>query len=388
MNKETKEILKIIKSGITEDNIKISNEFSSEKFIELVGKHNIFALAYYGLLNCNALKDENLYNQLKKVAIIGFYISEQQQHYINKISIQFHQNNIDHMFLKGSILKCLYPHPEIRRMGDIDILIKKEHYPKIIKIMNELGFAFCNESNHELVWKKGNILIEFHKILMPSYNKDLHAYFGNGWKRAILKGKNCYTFSDEDMFIYIFSHFAKHFRDAGIGIIHMCDLYILLKTHKYDFEYINTELKKLKLYEFWCNIKKTIDVWFLDSEDCKMTDFITDTILNSGSYGLKEKYDISGALKREKKYKNHFWKNICITIGRIFPRCKSMAQKYEILKKAPFLLPVFWVWRWFVIIFTKRNKFKSEFHSMYGISEKEIHDYQDFLNYVGLDYNF
>ena len=307
MNKETKEILKIIKSGITEDNIKISNEFSSEKFIELVGKHNIFALAYYGLLNCNALKNENLYNQLKKVAIIGFYISEQQQHYINKISIQFHQNNIDYMFLKGSILKCLYPHPEIRRMGDIDILIKKEHYPKIIKIMNELGFTFCNESNHELVWKKGNIFIEFHKILMPSYNKDLHAYFGNGWKRAILKGKNCYTFSDEDMFIYIFSHFAKHFRDAGIGIIHMCDLYILLKTHKYDFEYINTELKKLKLYEFWCNIKKTIDVWFLDSEDCKMTDFITDTILNSGSYGLKEKYDISGALKREKKYKNRFW---------------------------------------------------------------------------------
>ena len=388
MNKETKEILKIIKSGITEDNIKISNEFSSEKFIELVGKHNIFALAYYGLLNCNALKNENLYNQLKKVAIIGFYISEQQQHYINKISIQFHQNNIDYMFLKGSILKCLYPHPEIRRMGDIDILIKKEHYPKIIKIMNELGFTFGNESKHELVWKKGNIFIEFHKILMPSYNKDLHAYFGNGWKRAILKGKNCYTFSDEDMFIYIFSHFAKHFRDAGIGIIHMCDLYILLKTHKYDFEYINTELKKLKLYEFWCNIKKTIDVWFLDSEDCKMTDFITDTILNSGSYGLKEKYDISGALKREKKYKNRFWKNICITIGRIFPRCKSMAQKYEILKKAPFLLRVFWVWRWFVIIFTKRNKFKSEFHSMYGISEKEIHDYQDFLNYVGLDYNF
>lgn len=388
MNIQTKTLIKLIKSGLDDESPCTSYIEDIDYILEIAAKHHIVTMLYYAFHNSGIQLGNDLKLLIKTAVLNEFSINEMQVHYIDKLSSEFAKNNIDHMFLKGSILKCLYPHPEIRRMGDIDILIKKEHYPKITEIMNELEFTFCNESNHELVWKKGNILIEFHKILMPSYNKDLHAYFGNGWKRAILKEKNCYTFSDEDMFIYIFSHFSKHFRDAGIGIIHMCDLYILLKTHKYDFEYINTELKKLNLYEFWCNIKKTIDVWFLDSEDCKMTDFITDTILNSGSYGLKEKYDISGALKREKKYKNHFWEKICITIGRIFPRCKSMAQKYQILKKAPFLLPVFWVWRWFVIIFTKRNKFKSEFHSMYGISEKEIHDYQDFLNYVGLDYHF
>ena len=59
--------------------------------------------------------------------------------------------------------------------------------------MQNLGYSEGSESDHELIWRKGNkILIELHKRIIPSYNKDYYAYFGDGWQLATqkTKGKN------------------------------------------------------------------------------------------------------------------------------------------------------------------------------------------------------
>ena len=42
----------------------------------------------------------------------------------------------------------------------------------------------------------------------------------------------------------------------------MCDLYVFLQAKKTNEDYIRNELMALKLYDFYCNIKKTLDVWF------------------------------------------------------------------------------------------------------------------------------
>ena len=388
MDNETREILNIIKSGITENKVDISNQLPIKRLVEIAGKHNIFTLVYYGLHNCNFQIDDNLKNQLSNVAINGLYISEQQLYYINEISSQFDNNDIDYMLLKGSILKHLYPKAEIRRMGDIDILIKEAQYDKISKVLESLGFAFRNESNHEIIWSKNNIVIELHKILMPSYNKDLHKYFGNGWQRAIKTNKCSYTFSNEDMFIYIFSHFAKHYRDSGIGITHMCDLYIFSKTKKLNNEYIHKELKKLQLYDFWCNIKKTLASWFDDKADSEITDYITNVIFNSGVYGLQENTIISSALKEKRKHNNIVLGRIHRIWQRIFPSYRGMKTKYQILKKFPLLLPFFWIIRLVEILFIKRKDISKNLNDICVVNEQQIQEYETALNYVGLDYNF
>lgn len=388
MNNETRDILNIIKSGIIEENITIFHEISLNKLIELANKHHIFTLVYCGLQNCKVPMNENLKNDLSNIAISGMYVSEQQLYYIKKISSLFDENNIDYMLLKGSVLKHFYPQPEIRRMGDIDILIKETQYSKISEVLKSLGFVFKYESNHEIVWEKNNIMIELHKILMPSYNKDLHKYFGNGWKRALPAGGCRFTFSDDDMFIYLFSHFAKHYRDAGIGILHMCDLYVFLKGKKLNDDYIRNELISLKLYDFYCNIKKTLDVWFENKNSSEITDYITTVIFNSGAYGLRENTIVSSALKEKKKFNN-------ITLGRthriwqkIFPSYRGMKTKYQILKKFPILLPVFWVIRLIAIFFFKRKEISKNLKDICVVSEQQIQDYETALNYVGLDYNF
>ena len=388
MNKETRGILNIIKSGITEETIKVSDELPLNKLVELANKHSIFTLVYYGLHNCNVPMNESLETKLSNIAINEMYISEQQLYYIKEISSQFMENNIDYMLLKGSIMKHFYPQPEIRRMGDIDILIKESQYNKISELLENLGFAFRNESNHEIIWSKNNIVIELHKILMPSYNKDLHQYFGNGWKRAIKTGESSYAFSDEDMFIHIFSHFAKHYRDTGIGIMHMCDLYVFLKNKKLNEDYVHRELKEIKLYDFYCNIKKTLDVWFENKNSDEIADHITKVIFNSGVYGRQGNAIISFALKEKKNFDNVVLGRMHRIWQKIFPSYRGMKTKYQILKKFQILLPVFWIIRLMDFVFFRRKDISKNLNDICVVNDRQIEEYQAALNYVGLDYNF
>ena len=94
MDKETRDILNIVKSGITKAEIEISNELPLNKLIELANKHSIFTLVYYGLHNCNVSINDSLKTQLSNIAINGMYVSEQQLYYIKEISSQFDENNI------------------------------------------------------------------------------------------------------------------------------------------------------------------------------------------------------------------------------------------------------------------------------------------------------
>ena len=273
-------------------------------------------------------------------------------------------------------------------MGDIDILIRVEQYHKIIEIMENAKFERLGESDHELKWTKSGILIELHSRLIPSYNKDFYAYFGDGWEKVRHKEKNEYVLKNEDMFIYLFTHFAKHYRDAGIGIIHMCDLWIFLNAYNLNYKYISKELCEIGLDVFFENIMKTIKVWFDKGKESEMTDFITITILNSGVYGLSENHALSSALKNRNKQKNKIINYTVKLVRMIFPSYKNMRNKYLILFKIPFLFPVFWPIRWVELLFRRTHRIKSKIIDFQIATDENVDQYKEMLEYVGLRYNF
>ena len=75
--------------------------------------------------------------------------SERQMADVKRIYKAFEENNIDYMPVKGCNMKSLYPAPEMRVMGDADILIKLDQYDKVEKVMNELGFNFLVKGDHD-----------------------------------------------------------------------------------------------------------------------------------------------------------------------------------------------------------------------------------------------
>ena len=162
--------------------------------------------------------------------------------------------------------------------------------------------------------------------------------------------------SPEDEFIYNFVHTAKHYRDGGVGIRHIADFYICKKRfNNLDNAYIEAELKKLQLLEFYNNIKKTVSVWFENEKPSEVTDFITSYIFNSGSYGNKENRIIAEAVRESKKTRRSGDVKYKKLLRLIFLPFDKMCEKYPILIKLPVLLPVMWIVRIIVAIFTKKD---------------------------------
>lgn len=376
----------LVRSAVKGEKAVLPNDFNWTAALRLAKRHQIIPLIYYGITNSGIKVPENIFTDIENITYQSIAVSHNQLYELENLYRAFERSGIEYMPLKGAVIKGLYPKPEMRTMGDADILIKTEQYEKTRAVMRKAGFKEAVESDHELIWNKSNIHLELHKRLIPSYNKDYYAYYGDGWKLAVPE-KGCrYKMSDEDTFIYLFTHYAKHYRDGGIGIRHITDLYIYLSA-KPDLnkEYIEAELKKLNLLDFYNNTLHTLNVWLNGEMSDEMSDFITEKIFESGSYGTYKAHIMSGAVKASKSGGNVRIKRV---IRLIAPPYRHMRDKYPVLKKAPFLLPLMWLVRVADVIFNKRDKIARQRKELDYITEDKIAKYKKELNFVGLDFNF
>ena len=294
-------ITDLVRSAVKGEKAVLPNDFNWTAALRLAKRHQIIPLIYYGIINSGIRIPEDVFAQIENISYKRIAVSHNQLYELENLYRAFERGGIEYMPLKGAVIKQLYPKPEMRTMSDADILIKTEQYEKIRAIMRNDGFKEAVESDHELIWNKSNIHLELHKRLIPSYNKDYYAYYGDGWKLAVPDTGSRYKMSDEDTFIYIFTHYAKHYRDGGIGIRHITDLYIYLSA-KPDLnkKYIEAELKKLNLLDFYNNTVHTLNVWLNGEKSDEMSDFITEKIFESGSYGTYKAHIMSGAVKASK----------------------------------------------------------------------------------------
>lgn len=386
MTSMQKSVIDLIYAAITKTKIELPQDFSISKAAEIAKKHQIIPIIYYGALQCGIPNDDTVMQELFNWTCICVSLNVKQTYELKSIFDEFDKNKIDYMPLKGTLLKEKYPRPEMRLMSDADILIKTQQYGLIKPIMSSLGYTEVTESDHEFVWKKNKVNIELHKRLIPSYNKDYYDYFGEGWKCASICDGTRYSMTDEDELIYLFTHFSKHYRDAGIGIKHLLDLWIFLRDQpSLNKEYIKQELTDLQLFEFYCNIINTIDCWFNGKEPDEKTEHITNTIFDSGVYGTANAHILSAGLKDSRKVKNV---KLHKYLTLIFLPYKNMCVLYPFLRKLPFLLPFMWLYRIIVAIIFKQNAIKSHSNKASILTADKIKTYQDMLNFVGLDFNF
>jgi len=132
---------------------------------------------------------------------------------------------------------------------------------------------------------------------------------------------------------------------------------------------------------------KTIDVWFGNADFDEVTYLITQKIFKSGAFGTAEDTQSSEALRVMKSSKV---KNVRVNriITSVFYPYSGMCKLFPVLKKAPILLPFFWVYRLIVAILFKRSKIVSQYKTINSIDDNKISKFQEELLLVGLDYNF
>lgn len=358
-------IIRLCKSAIKGSIENLPPSFSWEEAKKIIENHNIFNLIHFGCVNSKI--DEPNWNK-QRFLTNCMHLSVLWND-ADKIIKSFNDNEIEYIALKGLVIKDMYPNPLMRNMSDVDILIKKKKYQKKIKpLMLSLGFVEKTETDHDYEWAKGTSTFELHKRLIPSYDEDYFKLIGNDWD----------WYNNNNEYTYDFIHFAKHFRDAGIGLVHLVDVEVYRDFIELD------KIEKFDLVEFCNNIFSVLDVCFHDkapnTKDLCMLNFIFD----SGVYGsrlMAKKTDnlkhlnYSGNSKNAKKR---------ILIKKIFPSFKDMSFRYPCLKNCPILLPFIWTGRTFRLIFSKKTTITINELEVYD--NKDI-DLEDTLNYFGLSYN-
>ena len=390
MTEQQSTLILLVKSALTGEPYILPSGSDIAGIFQDAKRHGVDVMAYYGALLCGVDKNSDVMREELMRVYQSISIGETQMSSIHRIMKELEAHGVAHMPLKGVLLKPMYPHSEMRRMGDADILIDCSKYEAVRSFMTELGYTERCESDHEFIWKKKAVTIEFHKRLIPSYNKDYYRYYGDGWKLAKLMDGYSFRHGMDpcDEMIYLFTHFAKHYRDTGIGIRHIVDLWVYRK-HNPDMDeaYIRKELQKLQLLEFYDNVMRTLRVWFENYPADEKTEYITQFIFTSGEFGRSHNSNLSSALKYAKSGQSQQTIQRRRALRTIFPSYEEMCRKYKILRKAPILLPIMWLVRIFEKVFIKKRA-QRFIDRQFKVDADEVSEYQQSLNFVGLDFHF
>ena len=379
----------LVNSALTGQPIELPDDLDYAELHRFAVRHNIVVLVYYGLVNSGMDPDSGDGLNFFISACQYISLAERQDACTTGLFEVFEEHGIDYMPLKGTVIKSLYPNPEMRAMGDADILIRKEQYEQIVELLEQSGYSFVKNSNNEYVWSKRDFCLELHRYLLSPEHQDYFRVIGDGWLFAQKtdSSKSCYFMKNEDFFVHLVVHFAKHYRSSGIGIRHVTDIWLFLKAHpELDFEYVKCQLDKLKLTEFCDNIKKTAEVWFGGNEHDAVTELMTEKILQSGAFGTADSLRASHALKASKSGKNQ--NRFTRFVRTVFLPYRNMCLLFPVLKKVPVFLPFLWVWRIIYTAVNKKGRLTQHYNSIKSLSADNIKKYEQELQAVGLEYRF
>ena len=361
MNTNTvRQLLSLVKAALNGTAAEIFDNVDWKQLYALAAFHSITCLIASEVDKINMTDDVK--NKLMQDQILAIYREANQEIMVRKLMDDFEATGIDHMPLKGFILKHMYPSIEMRNMCDVDILIHQDEIDKITPIMEKSGFSFEKDSPHEFIFFSGVVTIELHKSLVPNYNKDLYSYYGDGWRLAKLESgyEHRYELSFEDFYVYNIVHTAKHYLNGGTGIRQVTDIYVMRKSNRFaeaDKEYIGSELQKLGLDRFAKIITQLCSVWFENGTYDKNSRMMAEYIINSGAYGTEERA-YSSSIYRASEHRSYRAVKTKSFVKMLFPEREGLLNCYPILVDKPQLYPIYVIYRWFDVLYNRRSNIK------------------------------
>lgn len=378
-------IVTLIRSAITGKKLDLPEKFRMSDAENQIIQHQIVGLAYEGAVLCDVPKSDPAMRRLFQLYCQIVFRSNAQMHAVAQLLSVFEENGIDYLPVKGCMLKQMYPKPEMRTMTDADILIRLNQYKVIRPLVQSLGYAEGEIADHAFVWENKEIELELHRRLVPS-DEDTYQYIGDGWERAICQEGHHYAMPAEDSYIFLFAHLVKHYRRGGVGLRQVVDLWVFRRLHPdLDQIYLEEQLKILKLKDFHDNILKLLALWFEAAPGDEKTEFISQFIFDSGSWGTREQRIIFEGYKNTKNASSAKAGRNRMVLRMIFPNAAEMAGRYPILHKARWLLPLFWPVRWITAVLFRRENIRASKKKAEYITAERVDSFAQSLEYVGLN---
>jgi len=300
----------------------------------------------------------------REVSILGAKHLSQKSEF-SAVTERFINEGIYFMPLKGFLIKSLYPSEDMRAMNDLDLMVFPESRKKAGELLLSMGYSAAETCYvHDNYLKPPFIEIEMHKILAEDWE-------GYSLEDSLPSERSQYwrLMNDEDFFIFILKHAAKHDNSGGCGIRSVFDIHLLKREllPRIGEARLLRRISEEGLTDFYLRLSYLEELWLGDGMECgELSDFEIYTV-SGGAYGTRA----NGVSRHLGKGKFRFF------LSRLFPSYSFMKKAFPVLKKCPILLPFLYPWR--LIRGIMRGSHKKDLDAIKRSEENEgsIKEYKD-----------
>ncbi len=371
MTKEEKFLIEICRAYLDSDTISIPDNIDFKLLFKLAKNHNLLSICHCVL---NTLKSKNLIekdflNAVENNFFDSVYIFECQQHCLEELKSIFTAAQIRHILFKGVVLRNLYPHPESRVMGDIDVLIDAGNREKAKAALIKSGFI-CTEQNGPVYnYRKNGVLVEVHTRLISEFGD---AAFNDAFENAVFSGLTG-KMKDNYHMAYLIAHTAHHFKFYGAGIRHIFDFAVMQKNADIDIQAVLSILKPIQLDKFAQVMLSVCSEWFgigtLFTENTKKT---CDYLCKCGVFGSMQENKGAIVTRRELEA-NRKASSLRVKLRLAFPPYEKLKNINYIrfIEGRPWLTPYAWCYRFF---YNLKNRKAFMIKAIDEIDEKETQE--------------
>ena len=275
---------------------------------------------------------------------------------------------INHVIIKGSAIRHLYPVPDVRTSGDTDIVISEDDKQKVKEYLIDAGFELIHESVTQLVFRYLEQEFQF-KTYFDCMNTEDRAFFSID----LCETENGFTYYLKPLLhlLYVINHLLKHIKSGGVGLRQLMDIDVLLRNEEIDINqliWLCSNMGIEKSAKAIIALTKRLFSTPVDLEctiDDELFDQLTDVIITGGVFGFANANEGTVRLANSGS-------KIKAIMSTLFATKEYMYNTYIYANKHHCLLPIAYIQRFISAIFKRRKQNTENIKSIFKDDEKAI----------------
>lgn len=221
---------------------------------------------------CNVDRTEKIYAKQRSAitALAGFYAV----------------HDIRMMVLKGYGLSLLYPRPEHRPCGDIDIWLYGQQRQADLFLRTECGIEIDGGKHHHTVFQFNGVMVENHydflNVHSHTSNREIEKYLkrltARGGEESVdINGTLIFLPSADFNALFLLRHAAVHFAAAKIALRHVIDwcMFITRYHSAIDWKILEDTAEEQNMHRFM-HCMNAIAIDYLGMDQSILPDFERD----------------------------------------------------------------------------------------------------------------
>lgn len=391
MNREQEYLIQLSAAYLNQEKIRLREDTDIGALMEEAVKHNLFSVAYCALMqseNSDGINVSDISKRYESLFTDSIYDSNLTMMVYSELKNVLAGAGIRFVPFKGAVLREMYPVPETRTMGDVDVLIDADRRSDARAALENAGFKCVNSNGPVWDYDKNGIRAEVHTSLVngKTGNNCAIEYFSNAIDKAHFNGFEG-RFDDNYHFEYLIAHLAHHFFFYGAGIRMVLDLAVMLKFGNIDINAVLSDLEKAGLDKFAKNILSVCRKWYtvgteFETDTAKTEEFLT----SHGAFGFSNR-NISAVIERKDMEDGKKAGKFRTRLRLLFPPYEKLKEipYIKFIENRPYLTPFAWVYRFFYNLKNKREFMMSAVKGLSGESAKaEAQSELEFFKEIGL----